>query len=851
MRKTVKKRISLALIIIGAFLMFGAFAFGQSSGPINTPLMNKGYYFVGTPPYQATIQSAVNAACAAGHGEVVVPPGVAPSDSPTTTSGCTQVTLLVQTSLPWACYASTGGLYSAASCTGGGGSGCGAGSCVVTNPGTSSQTIISTAGASFGLSGTQTNDAGLTVFRPDFFDCYHAGWNNGQSYNGNSNWSTCKSKAVNLMAGQTGIAQAESVFFDHPSGGDTADHYGYMNPRGDGRNGNDEFVVGYEDQIFQFPTLYGPATSGGTGLSNVAVTGPSCAGSGCGTQHSFNWQQFGVGSLLVNNSQSVTTCTILTYDGVVNGALRYTLSGSCGLTTSTATGTIASCSANGLQGKWGMFGALTCIVNVLTGSFVSSTNIERIGAHTYEEATNITVTGSGATQTITMQAMFPFSAGDFIGQGGNGGQSFTKPGGTIGASYFIGGVPDSTHIYFANPTPQGNGGNVIKPSAATTPANLNRNGTGTVTATPSGFNLNVTQFPTQVVVTGAVPSDLNGTFTVTSNNLDNINPVLQWAQGGSAETSTTPGTLTDPLPQFTIYQSALVCGTGFGTIGTANLCPNHMLVNTSDVLVNAEATEYSQRGATYILSQDTPPDDSYPSQGVNVSAPSFPIEQTFVASNVPANGQADSAFKASGSYQYPIHLKYRPALNGTVIQIDGLEPMAGSTAKCYFLYGDNASQLQMRMCPSDASVQMFYSTFTANVLKSNAPSVFPSGTTIGGQNPCLQNGANCPAAAYTLGGTLANGNCAISGGTSITSCTLSGLDGNHQVSFVTGSSAPPTGTILTVTFTATRGHTTYPLLQSATTSFLTSPGGSATSYVINTSGTLATSTTYNLNVSAP
>ncbi len=108
------KRNLLYLAVLCALL--GAAAFGQSSGPITTPMLNRAYYFVGTSPYSTTIQNAVNAACTAGKGSVIVPPGVTPSDSPTAVTGCTAVGLIVQTTLPWACYISSGGTYSSTNC---------------------------------------------------------------------------------------------------------------------------------------------------------------------------------------------------------------------------------------------------------------------------------------------------------------------------------------------------------------------------------------------------------------------------------------------------------------------------------------------------------------------------------------------------------------------------------------------------------------------------------------------------------------------------------------------------------------------------------------------------------------
>ena len=117
MRENQMKRAFLTLAILTAALAWCVFAHAQSLGPITTPQMNKAYFFVGTSPYPTTIQSAVTAACATGKGEVVVPPGVTPSDAPGAVTGCTAVGLVVQTTLPWHCFASTGGVYSTTDCT--------------------------------------------------------------------------------------------------------------------------------------------------------------------------------------------------------------------------------------------------------------------------------------------------------------------------------------------------------------------------------------------------------------------------------------------------------------------------------------------------------------------------------------------------------------------------------------------------------------------------------------------------------------------------------------------------------------------------------------------------------------
>jgi hypothetical protein len=126
-----------------------------------------------------------------------------------------------------------------------------------------------------------------------------------------------------------------------------------------------------------------------------------------------------------------------------------------------------------------------------------------------------------------------------------------------------------------------------------------------------------------------------------------------------------------------------------------------------------------------------------------------------------------------------------------------------------------------------------------------------SATTVNGQTCTL--GGSCTVSGgggYSLGGTLNNSDCAIESGTGITSCSLTGADGSHLLSFTTGSSGAPSGPLVTVTFTVTRGHTTYPILQGAQCG-LTSAGGSSTTYIATSSGGLTPSTTYTCSVSAP
>jgi hypothetical protein len=102
-------------------MLYVPLATAQSSGPINTPQLNKAYFFVGTSPYNTTIQSAVTAACAAtAHsGQVIVPPGVSPTDGPTAATGCAGVTIVVQASVT-TCYTwGSAGPYTSSACVAG------------------------------------------------------------------------------------------------------------------------------------------------------------------------------------------------------------------------------------------------------------------------------------------------------------------------------------------------------------------------------------------------------------------------------------------------------------------------------------------------------------------------------------------------------------------------------------------------------------------------------------------------------------------------------------------------------------------------------------------------------------
>jgi len=133
-------------------------------------------------------------------------------------------------------------------------------------------------------------------------------------------------------------------------------------------------------------------------------------------------------------------------------------------------------------------------------------------------------------------------------------------------------------------------------------------------------------------------------------------------------------------------------------------------------------------------------------------------------------------------------------------------------------------------------------------------SVTPSGSTI-------TIAATGGGGGYSLGGALTSANIAFGpgAGTGASISSVSGLDGNHQIGFTTGSSPVAHDIIYTVTFTASRGHVTYPVYSAAgnfgfSISQIPAIGStsSATQYQLASGATpLAAGILYLFNISAP
>ena len=643
-----------------------------------------------------------------------------------------------------------------------GGGGCSIGTCIQNN-GTASQFLTQAIGTSLSVNGVGSNGASPWNLRADTFYSYGAGSNNGISYNGAPDWTIIAENPGNFMSATAGISQYEKCLFTHTAEGDSQCGYDYFSIYGNLVNANDEggtYRAAHIQQIGEFAGPITSVTSGANSTTLLTVTGPSCFFN-CSTL-AFNSSQFPVGGWMVNQTTGTSgPYTISAYTPNVDGANEYTFSSGT-VTPSTAIGTIASCTSS-LHGQFGIYGTQTCAVNVVLGSFVTGSDVYHIGRNT-EEDTGVTVTGSGSTQTVVMQSQWPFVAGDFLGQGGPGGLVFGPNGSSVSRADFIGGAPDSTHIFFGHCVKGacGSGGNVIKPSTNTIGTVTLSRASGTVTATSTNGPPSPWFWPvgSQIVVTaaGGDPDGFDGTFTVVSNTYNSFNTVITWAQSGATQT-VTGAVLSEPLPQIKMYQAAMIVGTANGTIGSANLATNQWTWNVSDSVIGAASSEVLLAAQNYYVNQTAPTDFSYPSSGVTViDGGPGDVLYAFGAVNTPSNGVAPEAFYANGSYGNIFYTNYDPANNGAIIWDNGANPVAGSSAMPFYLFRRNGSFLSILMDPSADSYTFGNQGGGTIVAKSfqsflGVPSIFSAGTTIGGSAVCLVSGTNCPSNGITGGTT--------------------------------------------------------------------------------------------------
>jgi hypothetical protein len=420
--------------------------------------------------------------------------------------------------------------------------------------------------------------------------------------------------------------------------------------------------------------------------------------------------EFADGGILLDTSKGGSTATLAAQSSAMNG-LYYTLASGT-VPVSTAWGNIVpnSCTNNG-NGEWQNYTATTCNVTLGTspaspGNFVAGTDACLAGPFQEEAAVTAVGTPAGGVQSITFHTRYAWDSANgntnaaLVMQGGACGQSLvaTSAVSSWPIAYAVVGATSSTQVFFSNCAGGAcnEGGNILTGMPISGQTQI-AYGASIVRAsnvvTVTGWNSALLDFPvgSTVIVTGATPSDLNGTFTVSSNSEDGTAPVMTWAQTGANESSTTNITMAAPNTSVTFFPSAFITGTNNGVSGNAQLATNIVPFAAGDTVVGAPTSQYSQTGLNVYIGQTTASTGSNASDGINVvdQGPSQ-LTHAYSATNNVGNGIASTMFSIQGSYGNVFNMGYRPANNGTILFVQGGEPVSANP-KPYNIFADNAN----------------------------------------------------------------------------------------------------------------------------------------------------------------
>lgn len=601
-------------------------------------------------------------------------------------------------------------------------------------------------------------------------NCFQPGFdlgNNGTSANG---WSTCALESDTEESAMRGISQLHAGNFSHFAQGDTAAYYTYLTSFGGSVASSDEAVTHTVAQTNQIGYFTGVIATGGVTGSNLLTTNSmSCHGFCTTVQNA----QFADGGILLDMSKSAGTATLAGEAEVLNG-MAYTL-GSGTVTPSTAWGNIipSSCTNNG-SGQWQIYTATTCNVTLGTspaspGNFVAGQDIFLSGP--FEEEAAVVAVGavSGGVQSITFNTRYAWNSSwdaALVMQGGPGGQSIvaTNAATTWPIAYAVVGATSPTQVFISNCLSGscngvGAGTGNILPSTPLSFSGVLSYGNSMVRAgnvvTLSGMGPRVIYFPvgSTIVVTGASPSDLNGTYTVATNSEDGSAGAaanITWAQTGPDETATALGTVSTPPLSVTFYPSAFITGTNNGVAGNVQLATNTVPFAVGDTVAGAPTSEFQNSGFNLYIGQTSPIDGSRASQGMMVfdNGPAQ-LTRAYAALNKTTNGIAQEMFYVLGSYANDFYFGYRPANNGSILFVQGGEPVS-TNAKPYFIFTD-ALGGSFGFNPLTGGFSLSGTLTLPSVTATTGASKFALGSTINGILPCLQDGTDCPAPGVATG----------------------------------------------------------------------------------------------------
>jgi hypothetical protein len=642
---------------------------------------------------------------------------------------------------------------------------------------TGNQTVAQPSGTSFSINGVSANTtfsgsgsssqstitSGNTAASPSTgsytlltnqSNCFESGYDLGNNGTSAQGWSDCHLETDILESATRGISQLHSGDFSHFAQGDTAAFYTYLTSFGGNVASSDEAVTHTVEHTNQIGYYSGTIATGGTVGSNLLTTTSFTCHGFCGTLDN---NQFADGGILLDTSKGGSTATLATEGSAMNGMYYLLASGT--VPVSTAWGNIlpSSCTNNG-NGQWQNYTTTTCNVTLGTSlaspnNFVAGTDACFAGPFQEEAAVTAVCSASQGVQSITFNTRYAWNSGNaaLVMQGGACGESLvaTNTASSWPVAYAVVGATSPTQVFFSNCVIGGcnTGGNIIQAAVATSQPVLTRTG-NVVTASPNPFNIpNLTSFPagSTIIVSGYTPSDLNGTFTVASNSLDAQNPSIAWTQTATNETSSIEGTIAQPPVSVTFYPSAFITGTNNGVSGNVQLATNQVPFATGDAVVGAPTSQFQNSGLNIYMGQTTPASGSWASQGVMVDdeGPSQ-LTYAYTALNTISNGATPAMFNIRGSYDNDFYIGYRPANNGTILYVQGNEPVS-SNAKPYNIFEDNLGAGLFGYDPLHYDFTLNQTLKGTSITATASASAFAAGTTIGGSLPCLQNGTNCPA----------------------------------------------------------------------------------------------------------
>ena len=655
-----------------------------------------------------------------------------------------------------------------------------------------SQTLAQPAGTTFNINGLSTattfsdtgvsaqstitsanmasvSSAGGSILSKEQSNCFEPGYDLGNNGTSAQGWSICDLDSDVLESATRGISQLHGGNFSHFAQGDTAAFYTYMTSFGGNVAASDEGVthtVAHTNQIGYYTGVV--ATGGTTGSNLVSTSAFACHGF-CAT---LDANEFADGGILLDTSKGGSTATLATTGKVMNAPYYTLASGTVPVSTAWGNVVPSSCTNNGL-GEWQNYTTTTCNITLGTSpaspkSFVAGTDACFAGP--FQEEAQVTAVGSAVAgvQSITFNTRYAWNSGNaaLVMQGGPCGQALVASGSVNSwpIAYAVVGATSPTQVFFSNCLVGtcNSGGNVIQPGVSSAFAIIGNYSTsvvrsGNVVTLNFGASGNGTNgFPvgSTIVVSGATPSDLNGTFTVASNSLDITAPSMTWAQTGANESATGTLTVSAPPVGITFFPAAFITGTNNGVSGSAQLATNQVPFAAGDTVVGAPSSQFENAGLNVYLGQTTPVGGTNPSGALNVvdEGPSD-VYWAFSAANNIWNGVAPEMFRINGSYNNVFQIGYRPANNGTLLYVQGGEPVS-SNPKPYYIFQDNQSGGgRLGFSPATGVYSFGGPITTPSITASAAASAFAAGTTIGGILPCLQNGTNCPASSGGAGVT--------------------------------------------------------------------------------------------------